>query len=297
MFDVTVFGATTVDPGDGRIVTDLGGAKPRQILEILALASGAPVSKERLADLLWEREPPRSYLATLESYVCLLRRQIGSPGRISVVRTMAKGYALDTTRVRVDLARVRSMLATAHSTADPALAVGITEEALTLARHELLASEHNADWAIRERDVFARELVEACVRASEHALALGQHSRAVTLARRGVELDGLAEEAWRQLMSALVSSDRRGEALQAFADLRALLADELGVEPTRSSHELYLRILRDASSPESGAERDSAELRTLLLLLRRALDSTPGVVVPRGDSALSFAAVQVLAVA
>lgn len=292
MFEVTVIGATTVDSGDGRIVTDLGGVKPRQILEILALAGGAPVSKERLADLLWEGHPPRSYVATLESYVCLLRRQMGSPGRISVVRTIAKGYALDTTRVRVDLARVRRMLETAHSTTDSAVAVGLTEEALAWARHALVASEHHAEWAARERDVFARELVEACVRASGHAIALGQGSRAVTLARRGVELDRLAEQAWRQLMSALVLSDRRGEALQAFTDLRALLADELGVEPSRSSHELYLRILRD----ESSTERDSAELRTLLLLLRRALDSTPGVVVPRGDSALSFAAVKVLAV-
>lgn len=297
MFEVTVLGATTVAAGGGGAVVDLGGVKPRQVLEILALANGSPVSKERLADLLWEGHPPRTYTATLESYVCLLRRQIGSPGRTSVVKTMPKGYALDTSRVRVDLARCRSLLEKARSSTDPVVAVRLAEQALTLAHQELLAGEHHADWATRERGVFARELVEACVRASGQALALGQSSLAVKLARRGVDLDGLAEEACRQLMAALVSSERRGEALQAFADLRRMLADELGVEPTRSSRELYLKILSEESTPVMSAERDTAELRTLLHLLRRALDSTPGVVVPCGDSALSFAAVQVLAVA
>lgn len=295
MLEVTVLGATTVVVG-GVVLADLGGAKPRQLLEILAVADGAPVSKERLAETLWDARPPRAYLATLESYVCLLRRQIGSPGRHSVIRTMPKGYALDTGRVDVDLTRCRSLLKEAESAGSHVVALGLVQQALALAQGDLLASEREATWAARERAVFAREVVDACVRASEQALSLGDGPLAVQLARRGVQHDGLAEGACRQLMAALVSCDRRGEALHAYADLRATLADELGVEPTRASHDLYLQILREESTPEPGAEGDTAELRALLKLLRHALDSTPGVVVPRGDSGLSFAAVKVLAV-
>ena len=293
MLEIKLFGTTSI-VSEGRLSADLGGVKPRQILQILALA-GTPVSKERLADLLWEGDLPRSYLATLESYVCVLRRQIGSRGRTSVISTTPRGYVLDTTRVRVDLGTCRQLLVEAR--ANPTRAVDLVEAALGLARDPLLASDPFAPWRADERRVITSELVEACVHASAQALSAGQGSAAVRLARRGVELDGLAEEAGRQLMQALRCCDRRAEALQVFGNLRAVMADQLGVEPARSTQELYLEILREQSDPARTSGPDSAELRILLVLLRRALDSTPGIIVPRGDSALSYAAVQALAVA
>jgi DNA-binding SARP family transcriptional activator len=297
MFEVTMFGTTSVNTGNGRAAVGLGGVKPRQILEIMALANGAPVSKERLADLLWEGDPPKSYLATLESYICVLRRQLGSRGRTSVIMTTSKGYALDPAQVRVDLAWCRSLLESAMTASDAASGIALTEQALEVSRQPLLASEPYADWAAREREHLVRELVEGCVRASAQSLTLGDGARAVRLARSAVQLDGFAEDAWRQMMRALVSTGRRGEALQAFNHLRTLMAGELGVEPAGATQELYLQVLRDESGPLRESGPDSGELRTLLALLRRALDSTPGITVPRGDSGLSFAAVQALAVA
>jgi DNA-binding SARP family transcriptional activator len=294
MIEIKLFGTTSI-LSEGRLSADLGGVKPRQILQILALAAGTPVSKERLADLLWEGDLPRSYLATLESYVCVLRRQIGSRGRTSVISTTPRGYVLDASRVGVDLATCRQLLVEART--NPTLAVDLVEAALGLARDPLLASDPFAPWGADERRVITSELVEACVHASAHALSTGQHPAAVRLARRGVELDGLAEEAGRQLMQALRRCDRGAEALQVFGNLRAVMADQLGVEPARSTQELYLEILREQSDPARASGPDSAELRILLVLLRRALDSTPGITVPRGDSALSYAAVQALAVA
>ena len=294
MLEITLFGTTSI-AHEGRSSADLGGVKPRQILQILALAPGTPVSKERLADLLWEGDLPRSYLATLESYVCVLRRQVGSRGRSSVITTTPRGYVLDASRVRVDLWVCRQLLVEAR--VNPSHAVALVEEALLLARDPFLASDPFAPWRADERHVVTSELVEACVQASAQALSTGQLSAAVRLARRGVELDGLAEGAGRQLMQALRRCDRRAEALQAFADLRAVMADQLGVEPARSTRELYLEILREQSAASVDGGSDTAELRILLALLRRALDSTPGITVPRGDSALSYAAVQALAVA
>src|SRR4051794_29501900 len=78
MMYVKLFGSPTVVTDHGSVsVTDLGGVKPRQILEILALSAGSPVPKDRLAELLWDGQPPKSYVATLEGYVCVLRRRLG----------------------------------------------------------------------------------------------------------------------------------------------------------------------------------------------------------------------------
>ena len=294
MLEIKLFGTTSI-VSEGRLSADLGGVKPRQILQILALAAGSPVSKERLADLLWEGDLPRSYLATLESYVCVLRRQIGSRGRGSVITTTPRGYVLDAGRVRVDLGTCRQLLVAARTR--PTLAVDLVEAALELAREPLLASDPFTSWRADEGRVITSELVEACVHASVQALSTGQLPAAVRLARRGVELDRLAEEAGRQLMEALRRSDRPAEALQVFGNLRAVMADQLGVEPAGSTQQLYLEILREQSDLSSDGRPDANELRILLVLLRRALDSTPGITVPRGDSALSYAAVQALAVA
>ena len=91
-----------------RVSRTLCGVKPRQILAILALAAGRPVSKEHLADLLWDGEPPKGYRGTLESYVCLVRRALrDASGRDDAIVTVTHGYLLDPAVVTVDLRAFR----------------------------------------------------------------------------------------------------------------------------------------------------------------------------------------------
>ena len=82
MIDIKLFGPTVISGAGSRLVgSDLGGSKPRQLLEMLALDLGAPVAKDLLAERLWDGRPPASYIATVESYVCSLRRRLGLVGR------------------------------------------------------------------------------------------------------------------------------------------------------------------------------------------------------------------------
>jgi len=108
MLQVRMFGSIeVVDPDGGRVLgpRDLGGKKPRQLLEILLLERGRRVSKQRLADLLWADNPPQNYSATVESYISVLRRTL-SPGgapRDSLILTDHGGYRFANERARVDL--------------------------------------------------------------------------------------------------------------------------------------------------------------------------------------------------
>src|SRR3954449_6009603 len=114
---VKLFGPTTVVLPDGSVVTDVGGIKPRQVLEILASAVGTPVSKDRLVERLWGDNPPRTYTGTLESYISLLRRKMGiARGRGSALATTSNGYLLDATQVEVDLDQFRRLTRPAPST-------------------------------------------------------------------------------------------------------------------------------------------------------------------------------------
>lgn len=277
MGSIRLFGPTKADI-DGRVVSasDLGGVKPRQILQILALEAGSPVAKDRLADLLWQGKPPASYTSTLESYVCVLRRNLGlGSGKSSVLATTTNGYCLEHERVNVDLWEFRRLTEEASRSA-PEAAVAATEKALRVATGELLVDEPYAEWALRARAYFSRDLVSAGVYAAQLAAALGDLPAAQRLARAAVDHDPLCEDAVQQLMGALWSAGRRCEALRAYAEMRQRMLDEVGAEPGPESHRLYLSILRD--EPAAGAEESGSndlELHTLLRLLRQVLDATP----------------------
>jgi DNA-binding SARP family transcriptional activator len=291
MIRVSLFGPTSVEVDDTVTATLRG--RPRQILEILATAGGAPVAKDRLSDLVWDGDPPASHQGTLESYICNLRHCLGvGSGRESVLATSAGGYRLAGPSLRVDLAEVRRHVAASAGPVD--VAVDEALEAVRLTTGDLLQSEPYAAWAERTREVFAREAVAAYVRAAGFANATRRHDAATRLAREAVRLDKLCEAAWQQLVRSYWLAGRHGEALRTYAELRAVMLEELGDEPGPDSRDLYLAVLQDSSDEHDRRRFAGRELQTLLVLLRQSLASTPGAVLPALDSALSAAAVRVI---
>src|SRR5438309_266806 len=231
MIGIRLFGPTAVEI-DGQLLPAVSvGRRPRQILEILALSAGLPVGKDRLADLLWEGDPPASFAGTLESYVCLLRRGLGlASGRHSVLATTSSGYILDPDQVDVDLMTFRR-LTTISLDSSAGQAVERTVEAMRLVTGELLASEPYVAWAVEAREVARREVVTACVNGARMANGIGDARRAIGLAHFAIAHDRLCEEAWQHLMRVHWLTGQRGDALRAYAELRDLMLEELGEEP------------------------------------------------------------------
>ena len=85
---------------------DFGGIKPKQLLEILILARGRTVPKDRLADLLWGEKLPQRISGALENYVSVLRRNIDPDGNgRDLVITEPGGYRFAIERVELDIER------------------------------------------------------------------------------------------------------------------------------------------------------------------------------------------------
>src|SRR5437660_2087158 len=149
MLRVRRFGSIElVDLDGGRVLgpRDLGGKKPRQLLEILLLERGRRVSKQRLADLLWADNPPQNYAATVESYISVLRRTL-SPGgapRDSLILTDRGGYRFANERARVDLDLFDDLLAKCD-TDEAQAAMERLAEAIELVQGELLEDDPYAE--------------------------------------------------------------------------------------------------------------------------------------------------------
>jgi DNA-binding SARP family transcriptional activator len=248
MIEIGLFGGARIYDRDRQVMlTEFNGVKPRQVLQLLALNGGHPLPKERLADKLWQGEPPASWLSTLEGYVSLLRRglQAGTAARDSVVLTRSGGYALDRSRVSVDLDRFDSLVAAAEQQphADDQLS-GLLE-ALSLVRGEVLEGERAAAWIADVRLCYRRRVRRAVVSAGRLALRLERIADAVRLGQWACDLDPLAEDGWEILIEAYWRDGRRTDALRSFREVQRLLDAELGITPCRALRQLQTAVLRD----------------------------------------------------
>jgi predicted ATPase/DNA-binding SARP family transcriptional activator len=227
---------------DGRAV-EIGGAKRRALLAVLALEANRPVSVERLAVALWGEDAPAGAVKAVQVSVSRLRRDLGENG---VLETMAGGYRLVVGAGELDVERFERALAAgrdALAAGDAGRAVEVLCAALQLWRGAPLAEFAWAPFAppeIRRLEELRLSAVESRVEAE---LATGRHAELVAELQR---LTG--EHPWRerlhaQLMLALYRSGRQAEALAAYRHARAVLVEQLGIEPGAELHDVHQAIL------------------------------------------------------
>ena len=242
-----LFGPLEVGCADGRHLgpRDFGGVKPKQVLEILLTERGRPVSKDRMADLLWGESLPRNVSATLETYVSVLRNRLepGTRKDQSIVVTEPGAYRLDADRAEVDLDKFDELLARAATLGMPGGRATL-EEALRLVRGEVLADEPYAEWAFAIRDRYRDRFLQALLDAGEAALCQGDTTVALARADGALATDVLCERAYRLSMLASYALGRQEDALRAFERCRKILLDELGVDPLEDTERLLAAIER-----------------------------------------------------
>ena len=305
---IDVWGALRVSRHAGVIgPRDFPGAKPKQLLEILVAERGHTVSKSRLADLLWTGELPRNYLATLESYISVMRQTIepGVRARDSVVMTERGGYRLDDAQTTLDIEEFDQLVGVAAGL-QPVAALETLNAALTLVRGPVLEDEPFSDWAEQLRFTYGQKHVQVLIDAGRLSLMSGEASAALVLAEQAVSLDPLAEAAYQVQMTASYALWRQEDALRAFDRCRTLLADELGVDPMDETVALHLAILRhedvaallprpvravaQVSGPAPrttvGMLGRSAELGRLEAAVTHALDGHFTIMLVVGDSGI-----------
>ncbi|WP_240341866.1 BTAD domain-containing putative transcriptional regulator [Arthrobacter sp. Alg241-R88] len=246
---ISVFGPLTIRRGDIELsANDLGGPKPRQVLEILLMNFGTAVSKSRLMDLLWGGNHPAAALATLESYVSVLRRNLQpGTGRTGPLRTVTGGYAIDRSLVELDLDRFETLTKKA-SKAEPRLALALLTEALDLASAPLLGDELLPAWAEEERAAHAARVGLARVAAADIALSVGETGKAIAWAGAAAKEDPLNERAWTALILGLEQNGESTEALRAYDRCRRVMDEELGCAPAPTLREAQARLLRSTAS-------------------------------------------------
>ena len=244
-----LLGSMTVD-ADGRVV-DLGPPKQRSVLAVLLLHANEIVPTDRIIDLVWGDEPPRTAEHSVQIYVSELRKALSNGSNGDLIETRPPGYVLNLPPEMIDTHRferlVREGLA-AVRTGDAASGRPKLERALDSWTGSPLADFAYEDFAqghIRSLQELHSDAIETLC--SLH-LDLGDLDTARDLARQAIETDPLREEPRRLMMMALYRTGRQADALRLFGEYRGLLAEELGIEPSASLRDLEERILLQDSA-------------------------------------------------
>ncbi len=279
--DFRILGPLDVRDGDRQVA--LGGARQRALLGLLLLNANEVVSSDRLLEELWGGKEGGK---VLQVAISRLRKAIGADTLV----TRAPGYELRLEPGQLDLHRFEELVAEARAAGDAATASRTLASALALWRGPPLddlsfEAALQGDLARLEEQRLAalEDRIDADLELGRHAEAIG-------------ELDGLSrrhplrERLRGQLMLALYRSGRQAEALEVYRETRAVLVDELGIEPSRALKELEASILAQDAGLEPFVEEPAAhiigrerELRELLPVVDRALGGKGALVLLAGE--------------
>ncbi len=298
--DFSVLGPLRVEGSRGAI--EIRGAKERLLLARLVAAGGHLVPSSELVATLWGDEPPASAAKSLQTFVLRVRNALepdrhGSP---TLLITEGPGYrlAVDPTQVDAErFARLARMGERSLADGRAEHATATLTEALSLWRGPAYAGFEGAEFAEAE----ARRLGELRLGTAEDRLAaelaLGRAAAVVPELERLVGEHPMRERLWEMLVTALYRAGRQGDALGAYDRARAVLADELGVDPGPGLRAVHARVLAHDPTLGSPTGRLSlpAELRPARELVGRdeelgrlrqawrvAVRGEPGTVVVRG---------------
>jgi DNA-binding SARP family transcriptional activator len=223
---------------DGRNAVALRGGQQRKLLAILLLHDGEVVSSDRLIDELWSGKPPSTAAKALQGYISSLRKQLGA----ETIETVGAGYRLKAGPEQVDVHEFEELLAEARPLERGAAAAKL-QEALSLWRGPALADFAYDDFAQREIERLEELRRAGIERRINLELALGHHDDLVPELEALVRAHPLHERLRGHLMVALYRSGRQAEALGVYSDGRAVLLDELGLEPSEELQSLQREIL------------------------------------------------------
>jgi DNA-binding SARP family transcriptional activator len=257
-----VLGTVAVDSGEGP--EPVRWPMPRSVLAALLLNANRVVPAQRLIDVVWGETPPASALPSLQNHVMRLRALLAGGGS-SQIKTVGPGYLIEVADGELDLHEFtrraqRGQRALAGD--DWETAARELTSALELWRGEPLADVTSA--LLREQEVPRLEQLEmaALEARNEAALRLDRGGELIAELRRLTAAHPLCERFHGQLMTAYYQAGRQAEALSAYQRARAILAEELGMEPGPELERLHRQVL--AGNPDclaDGGDRRVALIR------------------------------------
>lgn len=217
-----------------------------RVLAFLAVQE-RPQLRRHVATVLWMDTTEERAAANLRNALWRARQVLGG----SLVAD--KSHLALSPEVDIDL---RHLLSQAHSLIRPTTELTECDTDPTVMLGDLLP-DWDEEWIEAERERVRQVRVHALEGLCEKLCGAGRNGEAVDVGQMAVSAGPLRESAQRLLVSAHLAEGNVSEARRQFDRYRALLWDELGIEPSWELRTLVGLPLRSAGSSDSTQRRAS----------------------------------------
>ena len=228
-----VLGPLQVRMGD--VLVPLGTPKQRAVLAMLIVNANRPVSVDALIGAAWDQRPPSGARATLHAYISNLRRVMDGAGiDRSVLASRPPGYQLSISDEQYDFGRfIAERNAGVQAAADAQFEQAGRHLSAALSQWRGPVLEDLSDFQFVETLAAAldEERVLVHIARAEAEIACGRPHNVISELETLTARYGYREPLWAQLMTAYYLADRQSDALDAYLRLKALLAEDLGIDP------------------------------------------------------------------
>ena len=226
---------------DGEPV-ELGAPQLRALLARLLLAPNTVVPSDALLDALWGDRDDVD-VRNLRVYVSRLRKALGGT---DALRTQAPGYALTASAEQLDATRFDQLVAEGRrllASGEAEKSAAVLRDALALWRGPALADQRDRAFAQPDAMRLDNSRLDALEERIEADLACGRHGSLAAELRGLVGAHPLRERLWRQRMLAEYRSGQPAEALRTCRELRRMMVEQLGLDPSIEVSRLETAIL------------------------------------------------------
>jgi predicted ATPase/DNA-binding SARP family transcriptional activator/tetratricopeptide (TPR) repeat protein len=251
----------------------------RTLLALLAMRAGEVLTMDWLLEHAWGGEPPESGQPALRFHISRLRKELGDN---VVIETRDGGYRLAVTADEVDAHAIEELTRSARLEADRALAADMYADVLAMWRGAPFVGV--SPCAVLDDEAGRLEELRLAITEEylQARLDMGAGRELVADLSRATAQNPLRESLWSMLITAQYRAGLQADALRSYEEMRAMLADSLGLDPSSELQDLQRRVLQQDPSL-LGKQTRSSEFALLLW----DVEASTGLLVRRGQEGVA----------
>jgi DNA-binding SARP family transcriptional activator len=245
---VTLLGDYRIGRDDGSPPIAIKSKKGRALFAFLALHLDRPVSRSRVAALLWQEQPEIAGRQSLRQILTELRNEIGPRFDHGVSKDNIQLSSRDFSVDAVEFVRL------SRSPSGYEAAVSLYTGDLTT-DFDVRSSDFE-DWLLAERRKLHNQAVEIFDTHAKMLVDKGEQKQALAICERLLALDPLRESTHRTLLRLDAAVNGRASAIALSEKLKAMLSAQLGVSPEPATIAVIesLTKAKDVPQPRGAVE-------------------------------------------
>ena len=213
--------------------------KPLDVLKALLALGGKEAREEMITDMVWPEAEGDAAHHSFEVTLQRLRALLGYPQALQFRNSR---LTLDERYCWVDFWAFDHLLGRVKSEGMPDRAAHAAQKAMDMYEGHCLAGETDEPWILPLRERLRSRFLGNVKWLGHHHEQTGRWQEALECYQKGLEIDDLAEELYRRLMTCHHRLGQKGEALSLYHRCKRTLSLVLGVSPSPETERLYQTI-------------------------------------------------------